>query len=126
MPIELGRSRGRFQGFLGQRSGGKLPNTDNFHPAQQSMHSNTNLFLVNWGAADLDVLFIVGLLPALEDAQGPLLSRRPCLSGCSMGCYLRLRTTAGRRTDFGAFPMRTRPKSGPEARFQARKHYCVT
>ncbi len=33
---------------------------------------------------------------------------------------------AGRRTDFGSFPVAVRPKSGPEGRFPARKHYCVT
>ena len=27
---------------------------------------------------------------------------------------------------FEALPTRIRPKSGPEARFLARKHYCVT
>ncbi len=33
---------------------------------------------------------------------------------------------AGRRGDFDVFPNRVRPKSGPETRFQARKHYCAT
>jgi hypothetical protein len=33
---------------------------------------------------------------------------------------------AGRRTDFGVFPVGVRPKSGPEGRFPARKHNCVT
>ncbi len=33
---------------------------------------------------------------------------------------------AGRRADVDAFPIRMRPKSGPEARFPARKHHCVT
>ncbi len=33
---------------------------------------------------------------------------------------------AGRRTDFDAVPTRIRPKSGPEARFPVRKHYCFT
>ena len=33
---------------------------------------------------------------------------------------------AGRRADFEVFPTRIRPKSGPEARFPAQKHYCVT
>ncbi len=33
---------------------------------------------------------------------------------------------AGRSADFEAFPARTRPKSGPEAQCEARKHYCVT
>ncbi len=28
--------------------------------------------------------------------------------------------------DVGAFPVAVRPKSGPEGRFTARKHYCVT
>ncbi len=32
---------------------------------------------------------------------------------------------AGRRADFGAFPAAVRPKSGPEGRFPALKHYCV-
>jgi hypothetical protein len=32
----------------------------------------------------------------------------------------------GRATDFGVFPRRVRPKSGPEARFLTRKHYRVT
>ena len=36
------------------------------------------------------------------------------------------RPSAGRRADFGAFPVAVRPKSGPEGRFTARKHYCVT
>ncbi len=30
------------------------------------------------------------------------------------------------RPDFGSFPVAVRPKSGPEGRFTARKHYCVT
>ncbi len=38
---------------------------------------------------------------------------------------LQNRPKAGRRADFEAFPTRTRPKSGPEARLPARKHYCV-
>ncbi len=36
------------------------------------------------------------------------------------------RPSAGRRADFEAFPSRVRPKSGPEARCPARKHYCIT
>ncbi len=32
---------------------------------------------------------------------------------------------AGRRADFEALPNRIRPKSGPEARFLARKHYSL-
>ncbi len=28
--------------------------------------------------------------------------------------------------DFYGFPVAVRPESGPEARFQARKHYCIT
>ncbi len=35
------------------------------------------------------------------------------------------RPSAGRRADFSAFPVAVRPKSGPEGRFPARKHYCV-
>ncbi len=30
------------------------------------------------------------------------------------------------RAGFDDFPTRIRPKSGPEARFQAQKHYCIT
>ncbi len=33
------------------------------------------------------------------------------------------RPKASRRADFDAFPTRIRPKSGPEVRFPARKHY---
>jgi hypothetical protein len=33
------------------------------------------------------------------------------------------RPSAGRRADSQAFPMRVRPKSGPDALFPARKHY---
>ncbi len=33
---------------------------------------------------------------------------------------------AGRRVDFEFFLIRFRPKCGPETRFPARKHYCVT
>ncbi len=33
---------------------------------------------------------------------------------------------AGRRADFEALPARIQPKSCPEARFPARKHYCAT
>ncbi len=36
------------------------------------------------------------------------------------------RPMAGRRADFGSFPVAVRPKSGPEGRFPARQHYCVT
>ncbi len=36
------------------------------------------------------------------------------------------RPKAGRRADFDAFPVAVRPKSNPEGRFPARKHYCVT
>ncbi len=36
------------------------------------------------------------------------------------------RPWAGRRADLGAIPVAVRPKSGPEGRFSARKHYCVT
>ncbi len=36
------------------------------------------------------------------------------------------RQKAGRRADFGSFPVAVRPKSRPEGRFPARKHYCVT
>ncbi len=36
------------------------------------------------------------------------------------------RPKAGPRADFEAFPNRIRPKSGPEDRFSARKHYRVT
>ncbi len=32
---------------------------------------------------------------------------------------------AGRWAYFGVFPVAVRPKSGPEGRFMARKHYCV-
>ena len=32
------------------------------------------------------------------------------------------RPSAGRKADFEALPIRIRPKSGPEARFPARKH----
>ena len=34
--------------------------------------------------------------------------------------------TAGRRVDVGAFTIIIRPRSGPEAQFPARSHYCVT
>ncbi len=33
---------------------------------------------------------------------------------------------AGQRADFGAFPVAVRPKSVPEGRLPARKHYFVT
>ncbi len=36
------------------------------------------------------------------------------------------RPSASRRADFGAFPVAVHPKSGPEGRFPARKHYCAT
>ncbi len=36
------------------------------------------------------------------------------------------RPKAGRRADFGGFPVAVRPISGPEGRFPARKHYGVT
>ncbi len=36
------------------------------------------------------------------------------------------RPKAGRRADLLAFPVSVRPTSGPEGRFTARKHYCVT
>ncbi len=35
------------------------------------------------------------------------------------------RPKAGWRADFGSFLIAVRPKSGPEVRFPARKHYCV-
>ncbi len=50
-------------------------------------------------------------------------------SGFWPGCYresIEIGPPAGRRTDFGFFPVAFRPKSGPEGRFPARKHYCVT
>ncbi len=37
-----------------------------------------------------------------------------------------LAAKAGRMADVGAFPVAVRPKSGPEGRFRARKHDCVT
>ena len=39
---------------------------------------------------------------------------------------IKIGPSAGRRSDFDAFPTRILPKSGPEDRFPARKHYCVT
>ncbi len=39
---------------------------------------------------------------------------------------LKIGPPAGRRADFGVFPVAVRPKSDPEDRFPARKHYCVT
>ena len=39
---------------------------------------------------------------------------------------IRIGPSTGRRTDFEALPISIRPKSGPEARFLARKHYSVT
>ncbi len=36
------------------------------------------------------------------------------------------RRKAGRRADFGTFPVAVRPKIRPECRFAARKRYCVT
>ncbi len=36
------------------------------------------------------------------------------------------RPKAGRRVAFGVFPVAVRLKSGPEARFPARKRYCAT
>ncbi len=36
------------------------------------------------------------------------------------------RPSAGRRADFGAFPVAVRLKSGPEVRSSVRKHYCIT
>ncbi len=35
------------------------------------------------------------------------------------------RPKAGRRAEFCVFPVAVRPKSSPEGRFPARKHYCV-
>jgi hypothetical protein len=35
------------------------------------------------------------------------------------------RPKAGRRAEFGVFTVAVRPKSGPEGRFPARRHYCV-
>ncbi len=34
------------------------------------------------------------------------------------------RLSAGRRADFGAFPVAVRPNSGSDGRFPARKQYC--
>ena len=48
---------------------------------------------------------------------------RLILGVCSPGPAL---FVIGRRTDFGAFPVAVRPKSGPEGRFTTRKLYCVT
>ncbi len=53
----------------------------------------------------------------------------PILAGLLPGTYRNRpsgRPKAGRRADFNAFPVAVRPKSGPEGRFTARKHYCVT
>ncbi len=36
------------------------------------------------------------------------------------------RPSAGQRTGFSVFPVAVRPISGPEGRFMARNHYCVT
>ncbi len=33
---------------------------------------------------------------------------------------------AGWRADLNFFPVAVRPKSGPECRFTARMHYCIT
>ncbi len=44
-------------------------------------------------------------------------SRRECLT---------IGPPAGRRTDFDAFPIRIWAKSGQQARFSTRKHYCRT
>ena len=50
-------------------------------------------------------------------------------AGFWQDCYLEstdIGPPAGRRADFGAVPVAVRPKSVPEGRFTARKHYCVT
>ncbi len=47
------------------------------------------------------------------------------LPGSRRNCPSRWPNASG-RADFGAFPVAVRPKSGPEGRLTARKHYCVT
>ncbi len=58
---------------------------------------------------------------AMELASGPDFGR--ILIGKTSKAVLR--PVKGRRADFEALPMRIRPTSGPEARFPARKPYCV-
>ncbi len=62
----------------------------------------------SWLVIGLPGRILAGLLPG-NHRNGP--SGRP---------------KAGDRADVGVFPVAVRPKSGPEGRFTARKHDCVT
>ncbi len=55
-----------------------------------------------------------------------LLGRKPGFRAGFRPGSSRERLKIGPAADFEAFPMRIRPKFKPEARFPARKHYCVT
>ncbi len=57
--------------------------------------------------------------------EGPWQGPNP-LRSFSQNPIWRVQTAPPARTDFGAFPVAVRPKSGPEGRYTARKHYCVT
>ncbi len=49
----------------------------------------------------------------------------PDSAGFYSGKQFRFGPPAGRSADVDVFPNRIRPKSSPEGRFPARKHYCV-
>ncbi len=87
----------------GHRSGGSIRKPSGSHPTY-SMLRNT----ASGPEIGLPGRILAGLLTG-KDRNRP--SGRP---------------KAGRRADVDALPEAVWPKSGPEGRFTARKHYCVT
>ena len=109
-PLPPGRSRGRVWTVFSFRNLGFGPDLGmrdskiNFHvDLQYSMLRNS----ASGPEIGLPGRILAGLLPG---------KHRNWPSG---------RPSAGRRADFGAFPVAVRPKSGPEGRCTARKHYCL-
>ncbi len=79
-----------------------------------------------WGLDGIDISYSM----LRNGASGPLIG----LPGRILAGLLPIkyrtrpsgRLSAGRRSDFGAFPVADRPKTGPDGRLTARMHYCVT
>ena len=68
-----------------------------------------------------------------ESASGPEIGLPGWKSGFRAGFRpdsnrenIKIGPSAGRRADFEACPSRIRPTPGPDDRFPARKHFCVT
>ncbi len=114
--IELCLGRGRFQGFLGLALAEKQQHSLGLDPGPDLLFKG---FYFAWRGSLRTTLRYAIMFPGRK--SGSRDGFRPDSNRESV----KIGPLAGRRADFYVFQIGIRPKSGPEAQFPARRHYCL-